>query len=79
MANILAAVNNITEAVPAANSPVETLKSFIVNRVLSYHFSFKITYPVQSTLVPLGRIPVLGSNVLFYPGDEVDTFIGYKG
>jgi hypothetical protein len=45
------------EADPIANIPVETSKSLIVNKVLSYHFSSGITFPSQSILVPLARTP----------------------
>ena len=51
------AISMIKDADPIAKSPVETSKSLIVNKVLSYHFSSGTTFPSQSILVPLDKTP----------------------
>jgi hypothetical protein len=57
IAVVIPAISMMKEADPIANIPVETSKSLIVNKVLSYHFSSGITLPSQSILVPLARTP----------------------
>ena len=71
MAKITAAIITIVAADTPAKSPVETSKSSIVNKVLSYQGSSGTTFPFQSIFCPF--ITPESIRVLFWPGASVSS------
>jgi len=57
IAKVIPETSMIKDTDPMAKSLVETSKSLIVNKVLSYHFSSGTRFPSQSILVPLAKTP----------------------
>jgi hypothetical protein len=66
IAKIIATIIIMVAADTPAKSPVETSKSSIVNKVLSYQGSSGTIFPFQSIFCPF--ITPESIKVLFYPG-----------